>query len=142
MNNIITTTAQKTSLFICLMLLVSTLSFGQQTDNWYFGSAAGFANTGLRVSFTTGSPVVTTGYPLMTEEGSSSISDASGNILFYTDGVSVWDGVTNATIPGGTGLNGGSSTTQSAIIMPMPGSTTQWLLFTSGTLSNPGTYYY
>jgi hypothetical protein len=139
MNN--TTTAALRKIVIVMTILLGSYSgFSQETDNWYFGSAAGFANTGLRVSFTSGSPVVTTGYPILTEEGSSSISDASGSPLFYTDGVTVWDASTNTSF--GTGLAGGSSSTQSAIIMPKPGATNQWLLFTSGTQGNPGVTYY
>lgn len=116
--------------FVAVFLLAFITVNAQQTNNWYFGSP-GPANKGLRIDFSSGSPVVTRGYPISTMEGSSSISDASGAPLFYTDGVTVWDGATNAVLPGGTGLQGHSSSTQSAIIMPKPGSTTQWLLFTS-----------
>ncbi|MFN3405257.1 MAG: T9SS type A sorting domain-containing protein [Cytophagaceae bacterium] len=134
-------TRRKLTFFVIFILLtVSKTAICQQTNNWYFGSAAGFPNTGLRIDFTSGSPVVSTCYPLMTEEGSSSISDNNGNPLFYTDGVTIWDASTNTAF--GTGMNGGSSTTQSAIVMPRPGFTNQWLVFTSGVLSNPGTYYY
>jgi hypothetical protein len=130
MNNIITTNAHKLTFSVCLLLLLTTLSFGQTTDNWYFGSPT-VPNMGLRLDFSAGgTPVVTRGYPLATEEGSSSISDANGNPLFYTDGQKIWDASTNATF--GTGLLGGQSATQSAIVMPKPGSTNQWLVFTSG----------
>lgn len=118
-----------------------TLSLqAQQSNNWYFGSAAGFPNTGLRIDFTSGTPVVSTCYPLMTEEGSSSISDANGTPLFYTDGVRIWDASTNTTF--GTGMLGGSSTTQSAIVMPKPGTTNQWLVFTNGETGTNGVNYY
>lgn len=132
---------------LSLLALVSVFvwSFStqaQQTNNWYFGSAAGFPNTGLRIDFTSGSPVVSTCIPMLTEEGTSSMSSATGAPLFYTDGVTVYDGVTNTALPGGTGLLGGSSSTQSAIIMPRPGSTTQWLLFTSGPVGTNGINYY
>ena len=136
----ISTVFTKINLTISIIGLFINLSVAQETNNWYFGSAAGFANTGLRVSFNTGSPVVTTGYPMLTEEGSSSISNASGTPLFYTDGVSIWDASTNVTF--GTGLAGGASSTQSAIIMPKPGAVNQWLVFTSGTQGNPGVTYY
>lgn len=140
MNNTITPKIAKVTFLIAIGLFLSISGFAQETNNWYFGSAAGFPNTGLRVSFNTGSPVVTTGYPILTEEGSSSISDASGTPLFYTDGVTIWDASTNVSF--GTGLAGGSSSTQSAIVMPKPGTTNQWLVFTSGTQGNPGVTYY
>jgi hypothetical protein len=128
------------SLVFILTISLPFTSQAQQTNNWYFGSAAGFANTGLRVDFTSGSPVVSTGIPMLTEEGSSSISDASGNPLFYTNGIRMYDASTNA-IFGGV-MNGGSSSTQSAVIMPKPGSTNQWLVFTSGDNGSPGLSYY
>lgn len=110
--------------YLILFLSYSGVVYGQATDNWYFGLLSG-----LRVSFTSGTPVVTRGYPLVTQEGSSSISDFNGNILFYTDGVKVWDR-TNTQIA--TGLNGGPSGTQSATIVPKPGTSNQWYIFTGG----------
>lgn len=105
----------------------------QYTNHWYFGSAAGFPNTGIHLDFTTltaGNPTVLSNIPMLTEEGSSSISDASGNPLFYTDGITVWNASTNVSF--GTGFGGGSSSTQSAIVLPKPGSANQWLVFTTG----------
>ncbi|MBX9851230.1 MAG: hypothetical protein K2X86_05660, partial [Cytophagaceae bacterium] len=130
------------NILLFFLIGIHCLSFAQQTNNWYFGSAAGFPNTGIRIDFTSGSPVVSSCNPLMTEEGSSSISDASGNPLFYTDGITAWDASTNAVIPGGTGLLGGASATQSGIIMPRPGFVNQWLLFTSGVTGANGINYY
>jgi hypothetical protein len=114
-----------------ILFLVYTSSFAQEANNWYFGLL-----NGLRLNFNTSPPTVSNGYPLVTEEGSAAISDASGNPLFYTDGVKVWDASTNTTF--GTGLLGGTSSTQSAIIIPKPGSVNQWLLFTSNTDPNNG----
>ncbi len=113
----------------------------QQTDNWYFGSPT-IPGKGIRINFTSGTPVVTHNYPIYTEEGSSSISNASGVPLFYTDGVSIWDASTATTF--GTGLLGGVSSTQSAIVMPKPGATNEWLVFTSGQaqgINNRINYY-
>ena len=126
-------------LVLLAVQISSTMLVAQQTDNWYFGSPT-LVNGGLRISFTSGSAIVTRGYPIRTDEGSSSISDASGNPLFYTDGLNVYDASTN--IAFATGLNGGKSSTQSAIIMPKPGNSSQWLLFTSGTNGTPGLSYY
>lgn len=54
-------------------------------------------------------------------EGCASFSDTSGNLLFYTDGITVWDRA-HQVMPNGTGLLGNSSSTQSAIVVPKPGS--------------------
>ncbi len=62
-------------------------------------------------------------------EGVASICDQSGNLLFYTDGQTVYNN-TNASMTNGTGLLGNTSSTQSGIIVPKPGSTTQYFVFT------------
>ena len=51
---------------------------------WYFGYGAG-------VDFNSGLPVSITGGQINSAEGCASISDANGNILFYTDGVTVYN---------------------------------------------------
>ncbi len=144
MKNAMIIHSKKVSRILSFMLMfLSGITFGQQTDNWYFGSPT-LPGGGLRIDFSSGSPVVTRGYPLVTEEGSSSISDINGNPLFYTDGTQVWDASTNTTF--GPALLGGSSSTQSAIVMPRPGATNEWLIFTSGQTAGPsgtnGIHYY
>lgn len=78
--------------------------------NWVFGRAA-------RINFNTSTPTTSTAPPISTNEGSSSISDSNGQLLFYTDGVTVWD-KNNAVMQNGTGLMGNGSSTQSALIVP------------------------
>jgi hypothetical protein len=105
-------------------LLYSHQSFSQkQAANWYFGinAALTFSNGG--------NPQVVTNGALNTTEGSSVMSDANGNLLFYTDGVSVWNN-THSVMPNGTGLLGDPSTTQSALIVKKPGSTSLYYIFT------------
>ncbi len=62
-------------------------------------------------------------------EGCASIADASGNLLFYTDGVTVYN-QSNAVMANGTGLNGTLTPTQSSIILKKPGSATLYYIFT------------
>ena len=70
-------------------MLNTCLVFSQkESANWYFGEYAG-------VSFNTGSPVIWLNGKLVTSEGCATILDPSGNLLFYTDGVSVWDDTFN-----------------------------------------------
>src|SRR4051812_40044168 len=96
-----------------LLLMLSTIAFltpafsQHQTDNWFFGVNAG-------INFSTGAAVDFNGSALNTTEGCSSMSDAAGNVLFYTDGVSVWN-KNNQVMPNGTGLLGSTSSTQSAL---------------------------
>jgi hypothetical protein len=104
--------------FLCAL---NSLDAQKQTNYWFFGIFAG-------LDFSAGSPKDTSG-ALNTTEGCSSISDSLGNLLFYTDGVSVWNR-THTTMPNGTGLNGDVSTTQSALIVKKPGSIKDYFIFT------------
>ncbi|MDU8886843.1 T9SS type B sorting domain-containing protein [Yeosuana sp. MJ-SS3] len=104
-------------------LFIFCYGFSQkESANWYFGSFAG-------LDFNSGTPVPHVDGRLETHEGCATISDANGNLLFYTDGVTVWDRRHNI-MPNGTGLLGHSSSTASAIIIPKPGTTTSYYIFT------------
>ena len=110
----------KKLLFVFLFL--STHSFAQGEANiWYFGNNAG-------LDFNSGSPVALTDGMLMTSEGCASISDANGDLLFYTDGMIVYN-KNHGVMPNGTGLLGNMSSTQSAIIVKKPGSATIYYVF-------------
>ncbi|MBT6131887.1 MAG: T9SS type B sorting domain-containing protein [Flavobacteriales bacterium] len=99
-------------------------------DWWYFGHNAG-------VEFQSGNPVGVTDGQLFTTEGCASISDPLGDLLFYTDGSTVWDKLHNI-MPNGLGLLGNSSATQSAIIVPAPGNPDEYYIITSGINSSIG----
>jgi len=94
----------------------------KEATHWYFGEKAG-------LDFTSGSPVVVTNGELRTDEGCATISDATGKLLFYTDGSTVWNRNHN-TMPTGTGLLGNSTSTQSAIIVPKPDDVNIYYVFT------------
>lgn len=113
---------------VLLLVLTCSLSHAQQGNIWYFGEYAG-------LDFNSGSPVVLTNGSLSTDEGCASICDVSGNILFYTDGSKVYDNVGNVDI---TGLPGNSSSTQSAVIVPKPGSSNNYFIFTMDRQFNGG----
>lgn len=121
-----------TKLYISIILVVSILcAFAQkEANNWYFGVNAG-------VTFNSGSPVALTNGALVTSEGSATLSDKNGNLLFYTDGISVWN-KNHVLMPGGTGLLGDPSSAQSAIIVPKPGSKTLFYIFTVAAEAKPG----
>lgn len=93
-----------------------------QADWWYFGSNAG-------IHFTSSGPVPVDDGQINTSEGCASISDAGGNLLFYTDGQSVWDKNHNV-MPNGTGLLGSGTSTHSGIIVPRPGNPNDYYVFT------------
>lgn len=104
---------------LLVFLLFSNLIFGQkQGNNWYFGDSAG-------VTFNSGTPVALLNGALVFppsqshNEGSATISDSSGAILFYSDGMTVWN-KQHQVMVNGSGLLGNSSSTQSSVIVPSP----------------------
>ncbi|MBM1106420.1 T9SS type B sorting domain-containing protein [Aurantibacter crassamenti] len=114
---------------ICFIIisLVFAISYGQdETTNWYFGK-----NAGLRFN-KDGSVTELTNGKINTEEGCASISDKAGVLLFYTDGITVYDR-NHSVMQNGTGLYGDPSSTQSAIIVPAPASDDVFFIFTVDT---------
>ncbi|MFS4483312.1 T9SS type B sorting domain-containing protein [Hyunsoonleella sp. 2307UL5-6] len=117
---------------ILILLCITTFSlFAQkQAANWYFGQNAGitFNDDGTVSELTDGS--------LSTAEGCTTISDTEGNLLFYTDGITVWDRL-HRTMPNANqtsgGLFGDPSSTQSAIVIPQPNNESLFYVFTVDT---------
>lgn len=108
---------------VILFLARCSLIFGQgETWNWYFGNYAG-------VNFSTGSPVALLNGALSTSEGVATISDASGQLLFYSDGQTVWNS-NHLVMTNGSGLWGNSSSTQSGVAIQKPGQPDTYYLFT------------
>lgn len=106
------------AILVALLVLPTIAAQAQsEADNWIFGNHAW-----LKFPGGGGSPVSLSGAVINTQEGSSSISDQSGNLLFSTDGLFVWNRKTptNQQMPNGSGLLGASSATQSALIVPWP----------------------
>lgn len=89
---------------------------------WYFGNRAG-------VNFSSGSPVADGNGQMNNLEGVASISDKDGNLLFYTDGQTVYNSTHNV-MQDGTGLQGHNSSTQSAVIVPIPSNPNRYYIFT------------
>ena len=115
-------------LLSCFFGLYATAQ--QETAIWYFGEGAG-------LDFNSGAPVPLTDGALVTQEGGASIADATGNLLFYTDGSTIWNR-NHAQMPNGTRLRGHASSTQSAIIVPSPGDPNIYYVFTVFVQGNPG----
>ncbi len=119
---------KKTFLLLVLVSLISTVNAQKQANYWYFGNHAG-------ISFANGPPVALTNGALQTGEGCSSISTAAGALEFYTDGQFVYT-KNHTLMPNGSGLYGHSSSTQSGIIVPKPGSSTEYYIFTVDAADN------
>ena len=106
-----------------LLLGCTNLLWSQKEyNNWYFGDSAG-------VTFNSGIPVGLNNGIIFTSEGTASISDKSGNLLFYTDGVTVRTH-DHSIMDNGTNLMGSLTSTQSAMIIPLPGCDQIYYIFT------------
>ena len=124
----------KKHLFI--ILLIPQLLLSQNEGNiWYFGFGAG-------LDFNSGTAVAINDGQLNTLEGCASIADTNGDLLFYTDGMTVYD-KNHSIMANGTGLLGHNSSTQSAIIVKKPQSSTIYYIFTvDGYSGNNGSFCY
>lgn len=114
-----------------VLLLFYNLTYSQSPAGvWYFGREAG-------INFNVGvTPVTLSDGKMRTFEGCATLCNDFGTLLFYTDGITVWNR-DHDQMPNGTGLLGDSSSTQSAIIVPMPNSTTLYYIFTVDELAQP-----
>ncbi|AWH86422.1 hypothetical protein HYN59_15485 [Flavobacterium album] len=117
-------------IYVLMLAILTQAVFAQKETNiWYFGLFAG-------VDFNSGEPVALYDGQIDTSEGSSCIADAQGNLLFYTDGVTVYNRQ-HQVMENGTGLMGNTSSTQGVLITGGPGSATKYYIFTVGAVENP-----
>ena len=123
-------------IIILPFLFFTSFVFSQQeASNWYFGRYAG-------IKFNPdGSVTALTDGQLNTNEGCASLSNSNGDLLFYTDGTTVWN-KNHQVMQNGTGLMGSWSSTQSATIVSKPGSSNLFYVFTLDYEINPNGFRY
>ncbi|MEM6264809.1 MAG: gliding motility-associated C-terminal domain-containing protein [Bacteroidota bacterium] len=95
---------------------------------WFFGRNAG-------ISFNQLQPVALGNGAMNTLEGCTSVADSSGNLLFYTNGVTVWNRA-HQVMAEGIGLMGHVSATQGVGVVPLS-IPDQYLIFTLGERGSP-----
>lgn len=105
---------------IMLVCVSGVLHAQRQAENWYFGELAG-------MNVRSSPPVILTDGVMNTREGCITVSDTAGRLLFYSDGSDVWT-KNHVKMPGGVGLWGFSSSTQSCIVIPWPGRPSRYFL--------------
>jgi gliding motility-associated-like protein len=98
-----------------------------EASNWFFGR-----NAGIKFNISNSSVSSVSTGQISTIEGCSSISDDSGNLLFYTDGTTVYNKL-HEVMDNGFGLLGDESSSQSAIVVPKPGDSNIYYVFTVGS---------
>ncbi|TDP57876.1 T9SS type B sorting domain-containing protein [Flavobacterium dankookense] len=105
-----------------IIFFISFLSFSQnETDHWYFGKNGG-------IDFGNGEVEVLEDSSMVTPAGCSSISDDDGNLMFYTNGQTVWN-KNHQIMTNGEGLSGEIDGIQSAIIVPKPNDNSTYYIF-------------
>lgn len=133
--------------FSVLMMFTCCNVFAQGENNqWHFGQ-------GHHIDFNTNPPVYAANSNMSSSEACAAVSDAQGNLLFYTIGCRVWDRNGNE-MPNATGLLGNGPLTPGGIgigssydgiqVLPHPGNRNQYYIF-SGSALETGTnviYYH
>lgn len=133
-------------LYICLFFF-TTATFAQGENNhWHFGQ-------GHHIDFNTNPPLYASNSNMSSYESCAAVSDAQGNLLFYTIGCRVWDRNGNE-MPNATGLLGNGpiglngfgvgSSFEGVQVLPHPGSPDRYYIF-SGSAFETGTniiYYH
>jgi gliding motility-associated-like protein len=109
-----------------------------EADRWFFGQNAG-------LDFRSQDPEPDpSNYVLNVPTSPAVMADSNGNILFYTDGIKVYDRHANV-MPNGDGLHGFVGYTMPVLIVPKPGSDSIYYIFTTHrpkqNASDPQTVY-
>lgn len=117
------------------MALLPFFGIGQNQANiWYFGDKAGLDfNNPIPTALLNGQTDILP--PIGWNESYSSISDISGALLFYSNGVFVWN-KTQTIMPNGSGLLGHRSYSFGCLIVPKPGSDQYFYMFTNDGVEN------
>lgn len=117
---------KKLILLLAIVLTMRDVNGQKQGNIWYFGNQAGLDfNNGVLSALTNGQTYLQNGYL----EGTSVISDSSGDLLFYTNGEKIWNR-NHSVMQNGDSIYGSYSSTQSSLIIPLPGSDQLFYLFT------------
>ncbi|ALM48928.1 hypothetical protein AMR72_08530 [Flavobacterium psychrophilum] len=113
----------------------SGLWTGKEAYRWYMGRPKAF-------DFATTPPAVSVDGVSYGDKGGGTVSDANGQLLFYTDGQQIWN-KNHVTMVNGTGItNGGAQATQSGLIVKDPGNPNLYYVFTvAKSNSNGGIFY-
>lgn len=121
------------SLFILVIVLLnSILSIAQQNNIWYFGLKGGLDFNNISGS---SSPIAIGNSVMLADEGCGSICDNSGKLLFYSNGVTVYNRQHEVML-NGDNLAGNTSSVQSCLIVPLPGNDSIFYIFTSDAIEN------
>lgn len=117
--------------FLIFLFLTGTFFvFAQKQGNiWYFGNRAG-------LDFNQLPPRAVNDSKLYISEGCAAIADNDGKLLFYTDGSRVINRL-HLQMKNGDNLKGHHSSTNNALIIPLPGNDSIYYIFTVSAANEP-----
>ena len=124
----------RTLFYILAFLWTTTLVGQKEVSKWFFGNYGG-------LDFMCNPPLPMTGNinQFMAEEGTSSIADTAGNLLFYTDGYKIFDRTHQVMLNGkdvGQDSSCTGSSTQGALIVKLPMQDSLYYVFTTDCAEN------
>ena len=106
---------RKKFFLITVFIFIFIKVHSQKEGNiWYFGGQAG-------LDFNSSTPLALTNGTLFSYDCSAATADINGSILFYTNGMEVWNS-NHVTMSNGSGLLGSNNGGQVALIVPQPNS--------------------
>jgi gliding motility-associated-like protein len=116
-------------LFLLLCFCFQGAYSQKQANIWYFGNKAG-------IDFNASPPLIISNSAMETAYSCASIADEQGNLLFYTNGETVWNR-NHQVMYNGEGLLGNIWANQGALIVPQPGAANLYYLFTVAAFKEP-----
>ena len=99
----------------------------QLTNIWYFGGQAGIS---FNPQAGKGIPYAISNSAMIASEGTATICDGNGQILFYTNGETVYNKL-HQVMQNGSGLMGHNSAFQGVVIVPVPNNDSIYYIFTA-----------
>ncbi len=104
----------------------------QVSNQWYFGQQAG-------IDFNQGAIALVDGNDMMSSEGCATVSDVNGELLFYTNGITVWNKEHDVMV-NGSDIGGDQTAAQSALILPYGNDNTLFYIFTTEEVYGDGSF--
>ena len=141
-------TYTKRNSLLLLLIFFSAVAFAQNKEsyNWYFGNHAGMTWNNTQTINDNGKilnnlPTPLTGCAMNQHEGSFTVSNTKGDLMFYSNGITIWN-KNHTVMPNGSGMTGHNDAVQSGIVVPYPGQANKYIAFTIGSRSQVNTLAY
>ncbi len=119
-------------IFAIFFVTLSFFGITQENNIWYFGNKAALD---FNPNPSGALPIVLSNSPMVASEGSAAICNKQGALLFYTNGVTIYNR-NHEVMQNGDNLLGHLSAVQSSVIIPLPGNPNIFYVFTTDAIEN------